>query len=86
MGLNDYVCDDPECGFKDEYFSAVDSLPKEMQAPENCPKCQKGKLVRQFNPTGRVYVPRNWKEGLSVEKQAELLNPDPGSGKYKNPY
>jgi len=84
MGLNDFTCE--ECGFTDEFYTNVGSLPKDMCPPEVCPKCGKGKMVKQFNLTGKVFIRRNWKEGKTSEQIADLLNPDPVTGKYKDPY
>jgi len=87
MPLFDFKCD--HCGVVQE-FSTNSSLPKSMQVPENCPKCNTGKLVKQFSVSGQSfdvvggydyeYGKKAWKKNKSVSEQADILTGD------KTPY
>ena len=51
--MKDYKCN--KCNFQDEY-STAESVPKEMQLPEVCPKCKEGKMEMQWGNMGKVSV------------------------------
>lgn len=82
MPLYDYKCD--KCEFMDEYNTSI-SVPKEMNPPEKCPKCQEGNMVQQFsvNQLGidfigpgfyiNDYGKHAWKKNNSLNDQAKIL-------------
>ena len=88
MAISDYVCS--ECGFTDEYMTGF-SAPKAMLPPENCPKCSKGKMEKQFgynkrigfNFIGEGFYCNDYGKGnfskRSTSDKADILN-------GKNPY
>lgn len=92
MPIVDFRCD--KCGFTDEYIIGSTNGGK---APDNCPKCNEGKMERLFstNQVGIDFVGPGfyindhgihaWKKRLSPEDQVKVLNPD-HNGNYKNPY
>jgi len=93
MPIYNYACN--KCGFKDEYI--IYSGLAEGKEPTNCPKCNDGKMERQF-ATGKTmafdiigscytndYGPKAWKKRLSKEDQVKVLTPDI-NGQYKDPY
>jgi hypothetical protein len=80
--LNDYKCS--ECGFTDEY-STSPSVPKAMNPPEMCPKCNKGKMEKIVSFSGQSFDPGigtysyehgkyAWKKRMSADQQAKVLN------------
>jgi len=87
----DYKCN--KCGFTDEYI--IGKTMAEGKEPDVCPKCNEGKMERQFSPTKAeadviggydyIYGKKNWKRNLSVADQAKVLSPDI-NGNYKDPY
>lgn len=94
MPVYNYKCN--KCGFLDEYI-IYKGLAEGVE-PTVCPKCNEGKMERQFS-IGKtmafdivgycytnVYGKKNWKRHLSLEDQAKVLTPDPITGKYKDPY
>jgi len=80
MSMYDYTCD--KCGFADEY-STSPSVPKDMQPPENCPKCKEGKMIQQFSPAGQsfdviggydyIYGKKAWKKNMGMEDQSKVM-------------
>lgn len=93
MALFNYTCD--KCSFTDEYIVYLGLA--DGKEPTTCPKCNEGKMVRQFS-TGKTmafdivgscytndYGPKAWKKRLSQEDQARVLTPD-ANGQYKDPY
>jgi len=93
MAIYDYECNNSDCDFKNEYvktFSFKDPL------PEVCPKCNKGKLEKQFPNCKNVgvdviggydyvYGKKNWAKNKSTSEIAGYLTPD-DDGKYSEPY
>ena len=91
-GIADYKCD--KCGFMDEY---IDSISVAEKPPEICPKCNEGKMEKQFGFNGGIdfvgpgfYIndhgKHNWKKGKTDAQIADCLAPDKVTGKYKDPY
>jgi putative FmdB family regulatory protein len=88
MPINRYNCD--KCDFTEEYVESF-STSKENWHPENCPKCNEGKLEKVFDMNGHggfdivgycynnIYGKKNWKKNLSQEDQIKVLkeNKDP---------
>jgi ssDNA-binding Zn-finger/Zn-ribbon topoisomerase 1 len=78
--MYDYICD--KCNFTDEY-STNKSVPKDMQPPEKCPKCQEGTMIRQFSPSGQsfdviggydyTYGKKAWKKNMNMEDQSKVM-------------
>lgn len=77
----DFKC--KECGFQNEYMFGQ-SLPKEMQKPDKCPKCG-GAMEQLFSPQGgsfdiigtcytNDYGKKAWKKNLSISEQAKVLS------------
>lgn len=54
MAFQDYKCN--KCGHVEEYNTGF-SVPKSLHPPKNlkCPKCGKGKMVKQFNTSGQSF-------------------------------
>ena len=95
MAIYDFAC--PICGWIEEHIvspSISDPI------PEKCPRCNEGKMERQFSPQ-RIsfdvingfdyqYGRKNWKKGKSDVEIAGYLNPDENSSQsglhYKDPY
>jgi len=80
-----YKCDNENCDFKNNYCTHIPS----MKAPDICPECKRGALVKQFEGTRAFDCPgaydyehgkKAWKKHLSQDDQAKVLQ-----GK-KNPY
>jgi len=83
MPIFNYKCDSTECDFKEEYIESF-SIPKENWHPEICPKCNKGKLEKQFDLSGQsfdlvgdcylnTYGKHAWKKNMSASDQAKVL-------------
>lgn len=83
MPLFDYKCSNKKCGFTDEYCTNK-SVPKDMNPPDKCPKCKKGKMEKQFScqgqsndiPGGKHYLPgckKNWKSKMSTVDQSRVI-------------
>lgn len=91
MPMYDFKCN--VCTYKEEFIispSVIDPI------PNICPKCKKGKLIKQFPDCHRVgvdviggfeyiYGRKNWRRGKSdLEQAGYLVKGD--DGKYKDPY
>ena len=89
MPIFDYCCN--ECDYVEEIMvgAGVQNF-----VPSVCPKCEKGKLERQFSPQGQSfdvvggysyqYGKKSYTK-LPAEKRADFLVKD-ANGKYKDPY
>lgn len=93
--MNDYKCNNKKCDFNDEY---LDTPSCREDIPEICPKCKKGKLVKQFPDCSKTgfdfvgpgfyindYGKHNWRKGKTAAEQAGYLVKG-DDGKYKDPY
>lgn len=85
--LYDYKCS--KCDFTDEY-STSPSVPKDMNPPKKCPKCKKGKMVKEFSIECKgkagidviggfeyVYGKKNFNKGTAQQKADRLLSGNP---------
>ena len=93
MAIYDFKCSNTECDYKDEFIispSVKDDI------PEVCPKCEKGKLEKQFPNCKNVgvdviggydyqYGKKSYRKNMSAMEQANLLVPN-SDGKYCDPY
>jgi putative FmdB family regulatory protein len=81
MACFDFKC--TNCGFTDEYFEGF-SVNKELMHPEICPKCNNGKMVKQFSVQGQSFDvvggssyhkggKKDWKHNNSPNEQAKIL-------------
>lgn len=83
MAMIDFKC--LECGFVDEYMTGF-SAPQNMKVSDICPKCNKGKMERQFSVSTNValnfigtgfYCNDYGKKNIGrrpTSEQAEILN------------
>ncbi len=82
--MDDYVCNNKECNFTDEYNNNIPAL----RVPEVCPQCKIGIMEKKFNLQGvggfdivgycyaNTYGKKNWKKHLSQAEQARVLTGD----------
>jgi putative FmdB family regulatory protein len=88
MPIFEYKCN--ECGYVEEFIESF-SVSKENFHPNECPKCQKGKLERQFNVDNQTFDvkggssyhggKKDWKRNKTPDQIADVL-----ADKNKNPY
>ena len=86
--MTNYKCS--ECGFIGEYAIGK-SIPKEMQIPEICPKCKKGKMEMQFSNCGNIGIDVVGGYEYQYGKKSKLYKDvkhraDVISDRNKNPY
>lgn len=79
MPIYEYHC--PDCAFEEEiFFRSINNI----ENPTNCPKCNSDKYMRKMSAvlfdvvggTMHTIGKRNWKQNLTVEQQASVLNGD----------
>jgi putative FmdB family regulatory protein len=79
MPIYEYHCND--CGSEEEiFFRSISSV----ENPTKCPKCNSENYVRKMSValfdvvggTMHTIGKRNWKQNLTVEQQANVLNGD----------
>jgi putative FmdB family regulatory protein len=93
--LFDFKCNNEKCGHTEEFIvgdTVVDPI------PDVCPVCKEGKLEKQFSIQRQSFDiigsgcymndhgKHAWKKGKSAAEISDFLMPDPGSGRYKDPY
>ena len=91
MSWHDFKCNNPDCDYNEEY--CLGGALKDP-IPDICPKCNKGKLEKQFSPPHSepdviggydyIYGKKAWRNKSAVE-QSDILNPDK-DGKYHDPW
>jgi hypothetical protein len=83
MPINKYSC--KKCGFEEEYVESI-SVSKECLHPENCPKCNEGKLEKiedwtnshgGFDIIGSCYMNDHgkhaWKKKMNMDERVKVL-------------
>jgi len=85
MPLRNYKCD--KCDFKKEYLEGA-NFAKKSQAPEICPECKTGKLIRDNSENFKIFcppVPGTYQHNRRIAQIDNALM-DPKSNHNTNPY
>lgn len=89
MAIYTYKCERDDCNFIEDYIEGP-SISKSEQHPEICPRCKKGKMIKDFLGSVQGQKPFDVPGGYSWSEKVKKIDRAIASGKCNshndNPY